>query len=686
MTERIIKLIEEQKFTELENLWLEVLENNNISLKELLAIADRLKETKESARGLMLLEILASHLENQKRIEEAIMVYKYMAYFTDNDQPVRNALINLYKKRYPDNDRIEKYISLCGIAKGEHIFKSIERFEEFLKFDIGKIFYFERYGIGEVIAMNPDKRELVLSFEKQKNYHVKFDVANGLLLPLSEGHFLYKKYKDIEELRKLVKAEPIAQIKYLLKSFNKPLTSSEIKIHLNGIIENTELDKFWEKARRQLEKDKEIKVESIKGQKVYQLIEGIDKKEFYFDQFRNADIDKKYELAEQCVKTFPEIAQTILSELISAGNEIFKTNPARALDIYYLSQDNKKDGLVYTPEDLFENNSYEEILKNLKSIDHKLRLLKMVKERESDNWQKIYEKIFFTVDNTRLMDEIEKQLLDSGFDLRQIYHTVFVIPKKFPAQFQWLLKKVSQGQLLEFLKPAYLPRLIDSIDSIKGLKQYFLKAITLERFDDLIQRTDNQEVSAIRDALSKCSFLNVYEKNNFMKIIDFHFPDLKENSEDIIYTTYEALLRKKEELEYLLKVEIPKNKEEISRAREYGDLSENFEYKAAKERQDQLYQKVRTIEAELQKAKIIDFNNLDTSKVSVGTKVTLRCIQDNCIFYYTILGRWESDLKKNIISNESPLAKNFLLNKKIGEKIEIEGKIYEIINIELAKQ
>ncbi|MGQ9816979.1 MAG: transcription elongation factor GreA [bacterium] len=686
MTEKIIKLIDEHKFTELENLWLEALESNDIPLKELLAIADRLKEIKEVNRGLMLLEILASHLENQKRIEEAIMVYKYMPYFTDNDQLIRNALKNLYKKIYPDNDRIEKYISLCGIEKGENIFKSIERLEEFLKFDIGRVFYFERFGIGEVIAMNPDKRELVLSFEKQKDYHVKFDVAHGLLLPLSEGHFLYKKYKNIEELRKLLREQPITLIKYLLKSFDKPLTSSEIKMHLKGIIENTELDKFWEKARKQLEKDKELKVENIKGQKVYQLIEGIDKKEYYFDQFRKADIDKKYALAEQCLRTSPEIAQTMLTELINAGNETFKTNPALALDIYYLSQDNKKDGLVYTPEDILKNNSYEEILQNLKSVDHKLRLLKMVKKRESDNWQKIYEKIFFTIDDARLMDEIEKQLLVSGFDLKQIYHTIFIMPKKFPAQFQWLLKKVSQGNLLEFVTPAYLPRLIESIDSIKGLKQYFLKAITMERFDDLIERANYQEVLAIRDMLSKCTFLNAYEKNNFINIIDFHFPDLKENKEDVIYTTYEALLKRKEELEHLLKVEIPKNQEEISRAREYGDLSENFEYKAAKERQDQLYQKVRTIEAELQKAKIIDFNNLDTSKVSVGTKVTLKGIQDNRIFDYTILGRWESDLKKNIISNESPMAKNFLLNKKIGDKIEIEGKTYEIINIEPAKQ
>ncbi|MEO0142047.1 MAG: GreA/GreB family elongation factor, partial [candidate division WOR-3 bacterium] len=145
------------------------------------------------------------------------------------------------------------------------------------------------------------------------------------------------------------------------------------------------------------------------------------------------------------------------------------------------------------------------------------------------------------------------------------------------------------------------------------------------------------------------------------------------------------LIRKKNELEHLLNVEIPENKKEISRAREYGDLSENFEYKAAKERQDQLYQRLRTLESELQKAKIIDFNNIDISKVGIGTKVILKNLQGDNILEYTILGPWDSDLSRNVISYESPLAKDILLEKRVGDKIKLEDKIYEIIKIEIAK-
>lgn len=681
----MIKYIEEKKFSELEDLWVELLESDKISIKEYLQIADRLKAIKDTARGFMLLEILANHLENQDRVEEAISVYKHMPYFTDDDQQIRKALINLYKKRYPDNDRIEKFISLSGIEKGEHIFKSIERFEEFLKFELGKVFYFERYGTGEVISMNPEKKELVLNFEKQKDYYVKFEVAHGLLTPISENHFLYKKYKSIEDLKKLMIEEPVGLIKYLLKSFNAPLSSGEIKMHLEGIVKNNERDKFWEKVRKKLEKDECIKVDTTKGQKVYQFIEGIDKKEFYLEYFRKADIDTKYELAERCAKDQPKILSEMFTSLISIGNEIYQTNPARALDIFYLCQDYEKDGISYTLDDLLRYDSYEKILLNLASIDHQIRLLEMLKKREPKNWQTIFERILLTVDEVRLLDEIEEQLLASGLDLKEIYNTIFLMPKKFPAQFQWILKKISQDKLLEFVTPAYLPRLVNSLDSIKGLKQTFLKVVNLERFDELIQKANKSEVLTIQDNLNKCSVLKDYEKKGYLKIIDFHFPELQCKKEDFIYATYEALLRKKEELEYLLKVEIPKNKEEIGQAREYGDLSENFEYKVAKERQDQLYQKIRMLETEFQKVKIIDFKNLDISRVCVGTKVTLKNLQNNEILEYTILGRWETDLQKNIISNESPMAKDILLNKKIGDRIKIEKKIYEIIKIEPAK-
>ncbi|MEO0106458.1 MAG: transcription elongation factor GreA, partial [candidate division WOR-3 bacterium] len=301
------------------------------------------------------------------------------------------------------------------------------------------------------------------------------------------------------------------------------------------------------------------------------------------------------------------------------------------------------------------------------------------------DWQKIFQQILTDSDDTKLIEEIEEQLTASGFELRALYKSVILMPQKFPKTFLYLLKKIANGVFKEFTDPKYLPRLINNLDHIKGAKQLFIKSFPLEKFDEIIKNGVIDEIFKIKDALIKSNALKDYEKNDYLRIINYHFPQLFEKKEDYIYTTQESLIRKKNELEHLLSVEIPENKKEISRAREYGDLSENFEYKAAKERQDQLYQRLRTLESELQKAKIIDFNNVDTSKVGIGTKVILKNFQEDSILEYTILGPWDSDLSKNIISYESPLAKDILLEKRVGDKIKLEDKIYEIIKIEIAK-
>jgi transcription elongation factor GreA len=150
---------------------------------------------------------------------------------------------------------------------------------------------------------------------------------------------------------------------------------------------------------------------------------------------------------------------------------------------------------------------------------------------------------------------------------------------------------------------------------------------------------------------------------------------------EVIYSTESALKKRKQELQHMLDVEIPANKKDIGRAREFGDLSENFEYNAAKERQHKLYHKLRTMQTELAKVVVIGASPIDTARVTIGAKITLRNVQSGRTLTYTVLGRWDTDLTKNIISNESPLGA-VLLQKMKGDRVTIDNDGYEIISIE----
>ncbi len=683
MDEITKKLIAEKKFSDLEDRWIELMEDPDIKLKELFEIAQELKKHQEDSRAFMLLALLAENLILQGKMIEAIEVYKNMAYFTNDDSKIREDLIKLYQNIYKESVHIDDFIELSGLKKGGHIFKSLNKLDEFLRYDKGNIFYFEKFGIGEVVEIRPEKREIILNFERQKGYLLKIDVAQRLLKPVPPGHFLYKKYKSISELKTLAKEDPIGLTKFLLRSFNVPLSSSQIKLHLKGVIEDEVMDKFWEKIKKRLETDPEIEIIG-ETKRLYQYIpEVTDKVSRIIKAFEEADINKKYYLAEEYLKKKPDVFEKLLSKLIDLGDEHYRTYPWFAVDLYYLCRAYNKDiKFSYTLEGLINNSNVEEIVLKLNNDDHKRYFLQEIVEKRPSDWLRVMKKIYLSADvDFKLLAEIEKHLARHTEELKEMYQTIFLMPQKFPGQFQWLLKKVARGELSEFINSILLPRLINSLEYVKGIKKLFLKILPLDKFDELIKTAPADNVRNIKSAITESTCLTAYEKNNFLRIIDFYFPGLFEKKEEAIYATPEALTRKKQELEHLLTVEIPVNKKEISKAREYGDLSENFEYKAAKEKQDQLYQRVREIEAALSKVKIIDLTNVDTSKVSIGTTVVLKNLNSGEITNYTILGRWDTNLDKNIISNEAPLARDILLGRTRGERVIINEVPYEVIDI-----
>jgi len=137
-----------------------------------------------------------------------------------------------------------------------------------------------------------------------------------------------------------------------------------------------------------------------------------------------------------------------------------------------------------------------------------------------------------------------------------------------------------------------------------------------------------------------------------------------------------------------MEVDVPQNQKEIAFALSLGDLRENAEYKAAKEKQDELNAKVGKLKNELEKAQIFDKSTVTTSKISFGTKVNLLNELTNTKETYTILGPWESDPMQDVISYLSPLGKK-LFNHKVGESLSFaihDRKFqYRIESIEIAK-
>ncbi|VAX27061.1 Transcription elongation factor GreA [hydrothermal vent metagenome] len=148
--------------------------------------------------------------------------------------------------------------------------------------------------------------------------------------------------------------------------------------------------------------------------------------------------------------------------------------------------------------------------------------------------------------------------------------------------------------------------------------------------------------------------------------------------------TKKGHIQLRDELDLLKKVERPKNIADIAEARAHGDLSENAEYSAAKERQGFIEGRIQEIGGKLADANVISTDNLSTEKVVFGTTVAVIDVDTDDIKQFRIVGVDEANMKNGTISVHSPVAKS-LIGREVGDFVEVKTPAktieYEITRI-----
>ena len=152
-----------------------------------------------------------------------------------------------------------------------------------------------------------------------------------------------------------------------------------------------------------------------------------------------------------------------------------------------------------------------------------------------------------------------------------------------------------------------------------------------------------------------------------VKFLQLNYDDMSQ----VNYVTKDTFAQMQAELQQMRSVERPAASKAIAEAREKGDLKENAEYDAAKEAQGMLEAKIKQLESIIATARIVDESNIDTSKVSILTKVTLTNLTTKKQVTYQIVSEKEANLKEQKISASSPIG-NGLLGKTVGEIAEIK--------------
>lgn len=148
--------------------------------------------------------------------------------------------------------------------------------------------------------------------------------------------------------------------------------------------------------------------------------------------------------------------------------------------------------------------------------------------------------------------------------------------------------------------------------------------------------------------------------------------------------TRDGFNKLKKELEHLKTVMIPENIKDIEIARAHGDLSENAEYTAAKERQAFLHGKMQELEKNLTMSKIIDISKISSEKIVFGSSVVIADINTGESIAYQLLGPFESDINENKLSVTSPIGKA-LIGKAVGDEVNVKTpggvRQFEVVEI-----
>jgi len=366
-----------------------------------------------------------------------------------------------------------------------------------------------------------------------------------------------------------------------------------------------------------------------------------------------------------------------------------------------------------------DQETIESIFNKIEDVDFKRLFLKQIKKVRSD-WAEVFETIIIDTNITKAYDIIFDELLSSEKQdvIKRIVDEFFSNQRKNLEAYLWCIKTIFKNENLKDIikidEESVLTNLLRLLDVInrdienkknvthnKKLHSQIIELATKEeRIESIIDNMkkekrleDCQRLAALlRGTIS----LKEKIKSKILSTIYEKFPELEQEYEErreiadsSLIVTREAYERKQKEYQHIVNTEIPQNSRDIGNAQEKGDLRENAEYQIALDRQKQLQAAATKLETELRKAKILDFNTVDTSKISIGTKVTLLNMQTKKKEIYSILGEWDSDIEKNIISYLSPLG-NALIGGLPAETVTFthEGnkRKYKVIKIEKAEK
>jgi transcription elongation GreA/GreB family factor len=566
------------------------------------------------------------------------------------------------------------------------------------------------WGFGRIKDWDAANDSVTIDFKSKKGHLMQFIYAAESLTPLPTGHILVQKAEALDALKQKAASDPVAVVTDCIKSLGAQATADNIQAMLSpDVIGAAEYKKWWEGAKRALKKNGLFYVPGKKNEALRQLEAANALGDSAMENLRLANGPKQVLTALAGVsKYWPELkSDSVLnevSELLDAtlgkvpkSQLAMQVELALARDEFLLQAGRERESGPRSIVSLAPPNApaLSTLLDQLPG-SRQPKLLEALRLGLPEGWPALFIALLPRA-NGRVAEVITEAFQAAGREPDvQAAVNRFIRERNITCDFLfWLCKNRPEiyGVLIE-------PQLFMAILSVlekdqfseikKGTKLYELILGDKPLIAAILKDAPVGDVRDIVRAILLSPVFEELDKRSLLASIIKLYPDVQAmvvgtdkgaTQEAKLIVSWPSLKRREAELEDLDRNQIPQNSKDIAIARGYGDLRENHEFKSAKEMQTILARRKAELDAMLARAEGHDFANPDTSKVTLGTKVSLRDAETGEKLSYTILGAWDSDPVLGIISYQTPVARA-LLNHVVGDEAELstdEGKSRRVV-------
>ena len=552
------------------------------------------------------------------------------------------------------------------------------------------------WGFGKIKTVDTVFARFTIDFPGKPGHTMDLSFAADSLKPIPKDHILARKAADIEAVRQMA-AHHLDLIKLVLNSYGGKATVDQIHQVLVPDVIRDDWKKWWETTKREMKKDGHFIVPLKKTEPVVFQAQETTLQDRSLADFRAAKgLKARVAVVAEILKVVSDLKDkaAVANEIISALNADItshqRTQPAVALEAIFARDELRQaaglqpvagevtDGQIW----LQDNVKFGQIMELIPAAKHH-RALESFRQANPDRWQEILRGSMNLV-SAKLAKEFASLLIAQG-KLDTLKETLARLIKQHTASSELLLwfARDRTEDFVDILGPEVFRAMLTAMerDQFNEKRSNRLRDFILEDHELLGELTASADIEVIKDltrALQLSPVFDDMDKRSLLaRLVKAHpviqtlITGEQTKQDSNILVSWESLERRRAEYQELVQKKIPANSKEIAIARSYGDLRENHEYKAAKEMQKILMRRKDELETQLSRSRGADFSNANTDAVNVGTVVQATNLETNQTESFTILGAWDSDPEKGIISYLTPVGQS-LLNHKVGDEVEFE--------------